>query len=82
MEKSHVEQVISSSSNSNNDDIDHVREVRGRGKPKLSEEETKRRQDDSARHKKPCGLSCKPREPTQAKKCSMDSFVINPIKKR
>ena len=51
MEKSHVEQVISS--NSNNDDIDHVREVRGRGKPKLNEKETKRRQDDSVRHKKP-----------------------------
>ena len=55
MEKPHIEQVISSSSNSNsnNDDIDHVRKVKGRGKPKLSEEETKRRQDDNARHKKP-----------------------------
>ena len=41
VETSRVEQVISNSSDSNNDDIDHVREARGR--PKLSEEERKKR---------------------------------------
>jgi hypothetical protein len=79
VETSHVEQVISNSSDSNNDDIDHVREARGR--PKLSEEEKKKKADDSVRYKKSRGRPRKSRELTQAKKDAMYSFVTNLIKK-
>lgn len=42
METSHVEQITINSSYSNNDDIDYVREARGR--PKLSVEGKKKKE--------------------------------------
>lgn len=80
METSHVEQITINSSYSNNDDIDYVREARGR--PKLSVEGKKKKKvDDSVRHKKPRGRPLNSREPTQAKKGAIYSFVTNLIKK-